>query len=161
MKSIKIIALVAFGLLLGISSAEAQEKQNRGKYMNKVAVETMTAQQKQLLQEQRELIKEQRKLFRASLSTSQLAILDNKDLTRQARQDALKSSLTETQKALMQEHRKSVKESKQQFRNTLTTEQRQQIRDRMQLKKETKGGNELHKKGKEYKKQRENIKSGN
>jgi len=58
MKSIKIIALAVFGLLLGISSMEAQQNQNRGKNMNKAAVETMTSEQKQLIQEQRDRIKE-------------------------------------------------------------------------------------------------------
>ena len=80
MKSIKLIALVVFGLLLGISSMDAQQNQNRGKNMNRAAVETMTAQQKQLIQEQRDRIKEKRELFRASLTEAQLAIFDNNDL---------------------------------------------------------------------------------
>lgn len=156
MKSIKIIALVVFGLLVGISSVEAQQNQNRGKNMNNAAVETMTAEQRQLIQEQRDRIKEKRELFRASLTEAQLAIFDNNDLTQQERHDALMASLTETQKALMQEHRESVQESKQQFRNSMTSEQRQQIRSGMQLNRETQGGNELRESVKQQRKQRVN-----
>lgn len=156
MKSIRIIALVAFGLLVGISNVEAQQNLNRGKNMNKAAIEMMTAEQKQLIQEQRDRIKEKRELFRASLTEAQLAIFDNNDLTRQERHDALMASLTETQKALMQEHRESVQESKQQFRNSMTSEQRQQIRSTMQMNRETQGGSELRETVREQRKQRMN-----
>ena len=159
MKSIKIIALVAFGLLVGISSADAQQNQNRAR--NMVTEETLTAQQKQLIQEQRDKIKEKRELFKESLTQEQLAIFNNNDLTRQERHDALMATLTETQKTLMQEHRKSIQESKQEFRNTMTIEQRQQIRNRMQMNKGTQGGTELRETVKEQRKQRKNGNGGN
>lgn len=161
MKSIRIIALVVFGLLIGISSMEAQQNQNRGKNMNKAAVENLTSEQKQLIQEQRDRIKEKRELFRASLTEAQLTIFDNKDLTRQERHAALMLSLTETQKALMQEHRKSIQESKQEFRNTMTSEQRQQIRSRMQMNRETQGGTELRETVREQRRQRMHNNIGN
>lgn len=161
MKSIRIITLVVFGLLVGMSSVEAQQNQNRGKNLNKATVETMTAEQKQLIQEQRDRIKEKRELFRASLTEAQLAIFDNNDLTRQERHDALMASLTETQKALMQEHRKSVQESKQQFRNSMTSEQRQQIRSRMQMNRETQGAGEMRETVREQRRQRMHNNGGN
>jgi len=84
-----------------------------------------------MIQEQRELIKQKRELFKASLTENQLAILENKELSKQDRHDALMLSLNENQRALLQEHRESVKESKFQFRNTITSEQRQKIRARL------------------------------
>lgn len=144
-----------FILLVGISSVEAQQYQNRGKN-NRAATESLTVQQKQLIQEQRDRIKVKRDLFRASLTQAQLAIFDNNKLTRQERHDALMSTLTTTQKTLLQEHRESIQEGKQEFRNTMTSEQRQQIRGRMQMNRETQGGTELRETVREQRKQRMN-----
>jgi hypothetical protein len=71
------------------------------------------------------------------------------------------ATLTETQKTLMQEHRKSIHESKQKFRNTITSEQRQQIRSRMQMDREKKGGSELRESVKEQRRQRMHNNGGN
>jgi hypothetical protein len=161
MKSLKIITLAVFMLLVGISSAEAQQNKNRGNNMNNAAVETLTAEQMQLIQEQRAEIKAKRDLFRASLTEEQLAIFDNAALTRQERHDALMLSLTETQKALILEHRQSVQESKQEFRQMMTSEQRQQIRSRMQMNRDTQGGSELRETVREQRKQRMHNNGGN
>ena len=114
-----------------------------------------------MIQEQRELIKQKRELFKASLTEAQIAIFENKELTKQERHDALMLSLNEAQSMLLQEHRESVKESKYQFRNTITSEQRQQIRTRLGTNKESQSGNELRKNVRDRRINRRNNKGRN
>ncbi|WP_372795560.1 hypothetical protein [Lutibacter sp.] len=165
MKSIKIISLVAFLFLFGISSIEAQEKkqnnqQNQSQSLNEnqgmdnaALLENLSEEQLLMINEQREQIKKHRALFKASFNEAQFAIFENTKLTKQEKHDALMTSLTKAQKAMLSEHKASVQESKQQFKNTITSEQRQQIRSRMQTNKETQGVNELRETIKENRKQ--------
>ncbi len=142
MKTIKIITLVVFGLLVGISSMEAQQVQNRSQ-ANKVAMENLTEAQKLMLQQQRELIKHNRETFKASLSAEQLAILENAALTKQQRRTALIASFTKGQQQLLQQQKMNMQMVRQQFKSTLTDDQLQQIRMRLRGYKNIQDGKEL------------------
>jgi len=142
MKTIKIITLAVFGLLVGISSIEAQQVQNKSQ-VNKVAMENLTEAQKLMLHEQRELIKHNREAFKSSLSAEQLAILENVEMTKQEKHSALVASFSTAQQKLLQEQRMNVRAIRQQFRSTLTNEQLQQIRTRLHANKNIQDGKEL------------------
>jgi len=147
MKTIKIFTILVFGLLVGIYSSQAQQKeqdqiQTKSK-INQAAMADLTDAQKLMLQKQRELIKQNRERFKASLSKQQLAILENTKLTKQERQKALIASFTEVQQKMMKEQRSTVQAVKQQFRNSLTSEQIQQIRTRLRSVKNIQDNKEL------------------
>jgi len=168
MKSIKIISLVLFLFLFGISSIEAQEEkhnqqQNKSQKLhenkgmdNAALLENLSEEQLLMINEQRQLIKKHRELFKASLNEEQMAIFENAKLTKQEKHDALILALTKAQKTMLAEHKASVQESKQQFKNTITSNQRQQIRGRMQMNNETQGINELRETIKENRRKRIN-----
>jgi murein L,D-transpeptidase YcbB/YkuD len=147
MKTIKIFTILVFGLLVGIYSSQAQQKeqeqiQTKSK-VNQAAMADLTDAQKLMLQKQRELIKQNREKFKASLSKQQLAILENTKLTKHERQKALIASFTEAQQKMMQEQRSTVQAVKQQFKNSLTSEQIQQIRTRLRSVKNIQDNKEL------------------
>jgi len=168
MKFIKIISLVLILFFFGISSMEAQQgkqnqQQNKSQNLHKnqgmnnaTLLENLSEQQKLMINEQRELIKKHRALFKASFNKEQLAIFGNTTLTKQEKHDALILTLTKAQKVMLEEHKATIQEGKQQFKNTITSEQRQQIRGRMKMNKETQGINELRETIKEKRKQRHN-----
>ncbi len=133
MKPIKIIAIVVFGILIGTSGSQAQDNEH---------VKNLTDTQKELLQAQRELIKANREAFKASLTEAQLAILENQELTKQERHDALILTFTDAQELILTENREGVMEAKETFRATLTQEQRQHIRIRTRAR-TAEGKNEL------------------
>ena len=158
--------LVVFLFLFGISTIEAQQEkqnqqQNKSQNLHKnqgmdnaALLENLSEQQKEMIHEQREIIKQHRELFKKSFNEEQLAIFENTALSKQEKHDALMLSLTKGQKAMLVDHKASVQESKQQFKNTITSEQRQQISSRMQTNKETQGVNELRETMKENRKRR-------
>ena len=130
MKTLKLITSLVILLLFGTLNAKAQQNQNRGKDMMS-AIENLTAEQQQLIQEQRNLIMTNREHFRASLTEEQLAVINNRDLARDQRHDALMGLLTDAQQAMLREHKEVVQDIKEQFRMSLSTEQRQQMTMRL------------------------------
>lgn len=118
MKSFKIFLTVLILLFVGISSIHAQ---------NNEVMQNLTQEQQQLMKQQRELVVANREAFKATLSAEQLAILDNKKLTKQERQRMLVSTFTSTQKELMAKNKASIEALKETFKNTMTTEQRQHM----------------------------------
>jgi len=118
MKPLKIIIAMVFCFFLGFTSIQAQ---------NNSVMQNLTETQQQLLKEQRELVIMNREIFKASLTSEQLAILDNTAITKQERLKALTSTFTAGQKALMAKNRASTEAIKQAFKNTLTSEQRQHM----------------------------------
>lgn len=68
-----------------------------------------TPEQIEMIKAQRALVKENKDAFRSTLSEEQLAILSNKELTRQARKEALMSSLSDAQQALLEANKAEVK----------------------------------------------------
>jgi len=162
MKPLKIIAVFVLGVVLGTSSVNAQQnnvQQNRGE--SQLRLQNLTQEQQQLFQEQQALIKQNREILKATLSAEQLAILENTELTKQERHQALVATFTEAQQALMATNRNRVREIKEQFRNTITTEQRQQIRMQLREHKGTENGDELRKNIREQRKTNNNNGSGN
>ncbi len=125
MKPLQIIVALVFSLLIGSVNVVAQ---------NSIEDLNLSLEQKQLLRAQKELIKKNRQAFKATLTSSQLAILKNKALTKLERQEALKNSLTIAQKKLVAQNRLSVKQSKSKFRGTLTKSQKQQLKQRFNSK---------------------------
>jgi len=117
-KSIKLIILISFCFLLGLTSIEAQ---------NNTLMQNLTETQQQLLKEQRELVVTNREIFKASLTKDQLTILDNSALTKQERLKALTSTFTTDQKNLMAKNKASIEALKETFKNSLTAEQREHM----------------------------------
>lgn len=118
MKSFKIFLTVLILLFVGLSSIHAQ---------NNEVMQNLTQEQQQLMKQQRALVVANREAFKATLSAEQLAILDNKKLTKQERQRMLVSTFTSTQKELMAKNKASIEVLKETFKNTMTTEQRQHM----------------------------------
>ena len=111
MKSIKIIAVVLFGILCGTSILVAQNGNGDGNgagFGKANQMENLTDDQKQLLEDRRELIKQNRETFRATLSEEQLVIFENQEFTNQERRNALMSTLSTTQKDLMANNKLNV-----------------------------------------------------
>lgn len=88
----------------------------------------LTPEQHILLRKQRELMIENREKFKASLTAEQTNILESKELSPKAQQEALMASLNEAQKALIFENISKAKKIKDEFRSTLSEEQRHNIR---------------------------------
>jgi len=154
MKTLKLITSLVVILLIGTLNAEAQKNINRSKDMMS-AIENLTAEQQQLLQEQRNLIMTNREHFRASLTEEQLAVINNRDLARDQRHDALMVLLTEAQQAMLQEHKEVVQEIKERFRMSLSTEQRQQMTMRLrEMRGASHDANELRESVREMRRQR-------
>ena len=109
MKPLKIIAVFVLGIVLGISSINAQQNGER----NQFRFRNLTQEQQQLFQEQQALIKQNRETLKASLTQEQLAILENLELTKQERHEALVATFTEAQQALMANNRNRVREIKE------------------------------------------------
>lgn len=120
----------------------AQENKNKEK-MEQTSIKNLSKEQMLLLNEQKELIKANRARFKAGLTSKQLAILGNQEMSKEDRQKTLMQTFSKSQQLMLQEHRLSVKEIKNRFRMTLTDEQRQNIRTRMRIHKDTQDGNEL------------------
>lgn len=157
MKSLKIIAVLVFGILLGVSSINAQQYGDSGQ----LKLKNLTKEQQQLFQEQQALIAQNRETLKASFSEEQLAILENAELTKEERHEALVATFTEAQLALIESNKESVRELKEQFRNTITTEQRQQIRMQLKANKNTENGSELRENIREQRKTKTGTGSGN
>ena len=117
-KSIKIITVILFCFLLGLTRIEAQ---------NNTVMQNLTETQQQLLKEQRELVVRNRETFKASLTEEQLTILDNSSLTKQERIKTLTSTFTADQKALMAKNKASIETLKEAFKHTITAEQREHM----------------------------------
>jgi len=117
-KSIKIITVILFCFLLGLTSIEAQ---------NNSVMQSLTETQQQLLKEQRELVVMNREVFKASLTEEQLTILDNSSLTKQEKIRTLTSTFTADQKALMAKNKASIEALKEAFKNTITANQREHM----------------------------------
>ncbi|MCM2301544.1 MAG: hypothetical protein NDI80_02870 [Flavobacteriaceae bacterium] len=118
MKSFKIFLTALILLFVGISGIHAQ---------NNEVMQNLTQEQQQLMKQQRALVVANREAFKATLSAEQLAILDNKKLTKQERQRMLVSTFTSTQKELMAKNKASIEVLQETFKNTMTTEQRQHM----------------------------------
>jgi hypothetical protein len=68
-----------------------------------------------------------------------LAILDNQDLNRKERREALRATFTQDQIDLLDTHKTSVQALKSSFRESLTPEQKQKLKKRRQRLKDKKG----------------------
>lgn len=118
MKPIKFLTLLICALLFSISSVNAQDQE---------VVKNLTAKQKEMLQAQKELLKEQREVFKATLTKEQLAILNDKTISREQKQKNLVASLTESQKELLARNRDAIQMGKENFKATISDEQRQRL----------------------------------
>jgi hypothetical protein len=67
-----------------------------------------------------------------------LAILDNQDLNRKERREALRATFTQDQLDLLDTHKTNVQALKDSFRESLTDEQKQKLKKRRQRLKEKK-----------------------
>ena len=90
MKIIKITTLIV-AILIG-QVALTQDEAPKGKQ------KIYTPEQLEMLKAQKEAVKKNREEFKASLSDEQRAILENKDLNRKERQEALRATFTDAQK---------------------------------------------------------------
>lgn len=118
MKTIKNIFLAFFVAMLSIVSAHAQDEKcvNSG---------SLTAAQKEMIHAQREKIKENKEAFKAMLTKEQLAILENKEMTRSEKREALKNSFTEAQRKILIKSKERLRKDKEAFMSTLTEEQKE------------------------------------
>ena len=140
MKTIKIIAVVFIGLLLGSSQLTAQQDQSDDATQ---ALTGLNEEQKQLIERRRNMLRENREAMKASLTEEQLAIMQNQQLTKQERHEALVATFTQEQLQIMENNRIRARELRDEFRNTNTTEQRQEIRTRMRVHNNADTGNEV------------------
>ena len=121
-------------------SAQENKQKEKIEHLN---IKDLSKEQMLLLKEQKELIKANRARFKAGLTSKQLAILGNQEISKQERQKRLIKTFTKYQQLMLQEHRISVQEMKDRFRMTLTDEQKHNIRTRLRIHKDTQDGNEL------------------
>lgn len=118
MKTLKKLSTLLLFFFLGHLSVQSQ---------NNEVMQNLTKAQQELMKEQRELVVANREAFIASLTAEQLAILDNKDLSKQERIKYLVSTFTATQKELMAKNKANIEALRETFKSSITAEQRKQM----------------------------------
>ncbi len=81
--------------------------------------------------DQQALMTQTKAAFRASLTSEQLEILENKQMTREQKQTALKASLSEAQQQMLQAQQQFRLEQKSHYGNGVAEGQLQQLRQRI------------------------------
>ena len=67
--------------------------------------------------------------FKATLTEEQKAILQNHEMTREQKRKALQECYTEEQRAMLQQNRQVREQNREMLRNNMTEAQREQIRN--------------------------------
>lgn len=132
-----ILTLSFLGLLLFHSSVIAQESN-----YNLIKKE-LTEQQLALLQQEREIIKANREVFKASLTKEQLAILNDKTISKAEIMKRLVDTFSQEQKNMVQSQQTRLRDTRETFRKSLTKEQRKMLKERIDKIRQTKDRGEL------------------
>jgi len=88
----------------------------------------LTTEQKVLLKEQQELLDKTKTIFKENLTETQLAIVNNRSISKAQRTKLLRQSLSQKQRDIISSNRQLLKTKRTAFRNSLTKKQTIRLR---------------------------------
>ncbi len=88
----------------------------------------LTPEQKVLLKEQQELLDKTKMIFKENLTDSQLAIVNNRTISKAQRTKLLRQSLSQKQQDIISNNRQLLSAKRTAFRNSLTKKQTIRLR---------------------------------
>ena len=100
-------------------------------------------QQRNLLQQEKEVMISNREAFKTSLTSEQLAILNDKTISKNEIRRRLVATFSISQKDMVKNQQISLRKTRDNFRKTLTGEQRKMLKERIDKIRNTKDRGEL------------------
>jgi len=98
---------------------------------------------KKLLQKEQELLKSNREAFKTSLTKGQLAILQDKNLSKDEIRNRLTATFSLEQRNMVQNQQMRIRDTREHFRKSLTGEQRKMLKERIDKIRNSKDRGEL------------------
>ena len=116
------------GLLLLMALTIGNNLYAQKEESTKEQLKYLTTEQKVLLKEQQELLDKTKMIFKENLTDSQLAILNNRTISKVQRTKLLRQSLSQKQRDIISNNRQLLRSKRTAFRNSLTKKQTIRLR---------------------------------